>query len=93
MIRRSTEKAKAKNQQTMTQYYIVIGVFVVTMIAIVLYSIFDPKETIAQKLIVDDAAIMIHNNKEVNFSRAPNEQFEVSQRQLIFKRAKLLKTY
>jgi hypothetical protein len=50
----------------------VIGVFVVTMIAIVLYSIFDPKQSVAERLIIDDGTIMVHNNANPNFTRAPN---------------------
>lgn len=67
MLRRSSEKLKTKNQQAMTQYYIVVGVFVVTMIAIVFYAIFDPKESTATRLIVDDTAIMVHNNQDLAF--------------------------
>lgn len=91
MLRRSAEKSRAKTQQTMTQYYIVIGVFCATMVAIVLYTIFDPKESISQRLVVDDAQIMVHNNAMGSFERQPNTQFEVSLRHVNTARAKKLK--
>jgi len=56
----------------------VIGFFVATMIAVVLYSIFDPKESVATKLIVDENAIMVHNGGDEAWTKAPNAQFEVS---------------
>jgi hypothetical protein len=62
----------------MTQYYIVIGFFVATMIACVLYAIFDPKQSVATKLIVDENAIMVHNGSDFPWSKASNAQFEVS---------------
>jgi hypothetical protein len=57
---------------------IVIGVFVVSMIAIVLYTIFDPKTGAGERLVVDDSQIMVHNNADKHFTRAPVELFEVS---------------
>lgn len=78
MLRRASEKSRSKNQHSMTQYYVVIGFFVATMIAVVLYAIFDPKESVATKLIVDENAIMVHNGGDNAWTKAPNAQFEVS---------------
>jgi hypothetical protein len=48
------------------------------MIAIVLYTIFDPKTGAGERLVVDDSQIMVHNNADKHFTRAPVELFEVS---------------
>ena len=46
MLRRSSDKQKAKNAGAMTPYYFVIGFFVATMAGVVLYVLFDSKQTI-----------------------------------------------
>lgn len=56
----------------------VIGFFVVSMAAIILYTIFDPKQGVGDRLVVDDSQIMVHNNANSEFTRAPVAQFEVS---------------
>lgn len=71
MLRRSSEKQRTKNAQTKQQYLIVIGFFVACMVAIVLYTIFDPKQGAGDKLIVDDSQIMVHNNADKHFTQAP----------------------
>lgn len=78
MFRRSAEKGRAKNTQSMTQYYAVIGFFVVTMVVIVFYSIFDPKQGVGERLVIDEDLIMANNNDENNFKRSPNTLFSVS---------------
>ena len=47
MLKRASEKSKAKKNASMTPYYLVIAGFVITMIACILYVIFDPKKSIA----------------------------------------------
>jgi CHASE3 domain sensor protein len=78
MYRRSSEKSRAKQQQSMTQYYAVIGFFVVTMVFVVLYSVTNTKQTVGDRLIIDENLIMATNNVESSFKRQTNALFEVS---------------
>jgi len=62
----------------MTQYYFVIGFFIVSMIGACVYVIFDSQADLRNQQIVDENAILVHNGGAHGFTQASNQLFEVS---------------
>ena len=54
-------KRSKKVGTDMSQYYLVMGGFVVICVASVLYVLLNPKTSFAQMPVLDDSAIMVHN--------------------------------
>ena len=54
-------KRSRKQDNTMTQYYLVIGGFVAVCVVAVLYVLLSPKKSFAQMPVIDDSAILVHN--------------------------------
>jgi hypothetical protein len=57
-------KRSKKADNTMTQYYIVIGAFVGVCVLAVLYVLLNPKQSFAQMPVIDDSAILVHNGQQ-----------------------------
>ena len=75
MLRRSREKAKKSD---MTQYYIVIGFFCLSMVGALVYTLMNPQKSFASMPVIDDAQILIHNGQQNRFIQGQNEFFAVS---------------
>jgi hypothetical protein len=54
-------KRSKKQDNTMTQYYMVIGGFVGICVVATLYVLLNPKKSFAQMPVIDDSAILVHN--------------------------------
>ena len=76
MLRRSKEKNKPK--EDMQQYYIVIGVFIATMVIVTLYTLLNPAASFAQMPVIDEGSILVHNGQGHSFMQGSNEFFGVS---------------
>ena len=73
MIKRSKKKQSDPN----LQYYLVIGGFVVIMVAIIVYTVFiNPKESFLLKQIIDHDEFLVHNSQNQFFTVGANKQFE-----------------
>jgi hypothetical protein len=59
-----------------TQYYIVIGGFVLVCAAAVIYNVLNPKEMFLEKQVIDHDEFIVHNSQNKNFQQGPNKQFE-----------------
>jgi hypothetical protein len=69
-----------KADNTMKNYYIVIGAFVGVCVLSVLYVLLNPKKSFAQMPVIDDTAILVHNGQQgVAFQRGENQFFQVSE--------------
>jgi hypothetical protein len=66
-----------KQDNTMTQYYLVIGGFVGVCVVAVLYVLLNPKQSFAQMPVIDDSAILVHNGQNSGFQRGENAFFQV----------------
>ena len=74
MLRRSK-----KQDNTMMQYYIVIGAFVAVCVAAVIYVLLNPKQSFASMQVIDESQILVHNGQpNSNFQRGPNTFFQVN---------------
>ena len=71
-------KRSKKQDNTMTQYYLVIGGFVAVCVVAVLYVLLNPKKSFAQMPVIDDSAILVHNGQSSGFQRGENEFFQVN---------------
>lgn len=66
-------KRSKRSDNTMTQYYIVIGAFVGVCVLAVLYVLLNPKKSFAQMPVIDDSAILVHNGQQGSgFQRGEN---------------------
>lgn len=54
-------KRSKKQDNTMMQYYLVIGAFVAVCLAAIIYVLLNPKKSFAQMPVIDDSAILVHN--------------------------------
>ncbi len=63
VIRIAMFKRSKKVDNTMKQYYIVIGAFVGVCVLSVLYVLLNPKKSFAQMPVIDDTAILVHNGQ------------------------------
>ena len=69
-----------KTDNTMKNYYIVIGAFVGVCVLSVLYVLLNPKKSFAQMPVIDDTAILVHNGQQgTAFQRGENQFFQVSE--------------
>lgn len=59
----------------MTQYYIVIGFFCLSMLAALLYTVFSSNQSFAEMPIIDEGAMLVHNGQGHRFTQASNEFF------------------
>ena len=75
MLRRSREKAKPSNKN---QYYAVIAFFCLSMLAALIYTLTNPKQSFAQTPVIDDSAMLVHNGQNHRFTQGANEFFSVS---------------
>ena len=66
-----------KQDNTMTQYYLVIGGFVGVCLVAVFYVLLNPKQSFAQMPVIDDSAILVHNGQNSGFQRGENAFFQV----------------
>jgi len=71
-------KRSKRADNNMTQYYVVIGVFVAVCVVAVLYVLLNPKKSFAQMTVIDDSAILVHNGQSSGFQRGENSFFQVS---------------
>ena len=62
----------------MTQYYIVIGFFCLSMVGALVYTLMNPQKSFASMPVIDDAQILIHNGQQNRFIQGQNEFFAVS---------------
>lgn len=58
-----------------TQYYLVIGLFVVCMLVVVIYMFLNPKESLLNKQVIDENEIMVANLQSQTFQHGANDQF------------------
>ena len=72
MLRRSREKVKPSIQY---QYNYVIGFFVATCVAALVYTIMNPAQSFAQMPVIDESAMLVHNGQNHRFTQASNEFF------------------
>ena len=76
LIAMFTRSRKADN--SMKNYYIVIGAFVGVCVLSVLYVLLNPKKSFAQMPVIDDTAILVHNGQQGSaFQRGENQFFQV----------------
>lgn len=54
-------KRGRKQDNTMMQYYLVIGGFVVVCVAAVLYVLLNPKKSFSAMQVIDESQILVHN--------------------------------
>lgn len=59
MLRRSK-----KEDNSMMQYYLVIGAFIAVCVAAVLYVLLNPKVSFAQMQVIDESQILVHNGQQ-----------------------------
>jgi hypothetical protein len=72
-------KRSKKQDNTMMQYYLVIGAFVVICVGAVLYVLLNPKKSFAQMPVIDESQILVHNGQtSSNFQQGTNSFFTVS---------------
>jgi len=77
-------KRSKKVDNTMKQYYIVIGAFVGVCVLSVLYVLLNPKKSFAQMPVIDDTAILVHNGQQGSaFQRGENQFFQVIDQSII----------
>ena len=62
----------------MTQYYVVIALFIATMVASLVYTLMNPQQSFATMPVIDDASILIHNGQSNRFIQSQNDFFTVS---------------
>jgi len=48
----------------MTQYYVVIGVFVAICVGATLYVLLNPKKSFSAMQVIDESAILVHNGQQ-----------------------------
>ena len=70
-------KRSKRQDNTMTQYYVVIGGFVAVCVIATLYVLLNPKQSFAQMPVIDDSAILVHNGGSSGFQRGENAFFQV----------------
>lgn len=71
-------KRSKKHDNTMTQYYIVIGAFVAICVAAVIYVLLNPKKSFALMPVIDESQILVHNGQPNSaFQQGPNTFFTV----------------
>ena len=56
-------KRSKKENNSMNQYYIVIGAFVGVCVLSVGYVLLNPKKSFAQMPVIDDTTILVHNGQ------------------------------
>ena len=56
-----------KSDNTMMQYYIVIGAFVAICVAAVLYVLMNPKKSFSQIQVINESQILVHNGHQFQF--------------------------
>ena len=67
-----------KVDNSMKNYYIVIGAFVGVCLLSVLYVLLNPKKSFAQMPVIDDTAMLVHNGQQGSaFQRGENKFFQV----------------
>lgn len=64
----------------MNQYYAVIGFFIFSMVAALIYTLMNPTQSFSQMPVNDDSAILVHNGQGHRFTQASNQFFNVSSR-------------
>lgn len=72
MYKRSRESKK----DIMSQYYYVIYAFVGICVIAIGFSIFNPKQKFSEILVIDDAAMLVHNGQGHQFKQEGNRFFE-----------------
>ena len=65
-----------KSDNNMTQYYYVIGGFLVVCVFSILATVFMPKTKFAEMQIIDQSQILIHNGQGHQFKHGENKMFE-----------------
>lgn len=72
-------KRSKKSDNTMMQYYLVIGAFIAICVAAVLYVLLNPKKSFAQMPVIDESQILVHNGQTgSNYQQGVNTFFTVS---------------
>lgn len=68
---------RSKKQQTgMSEYYMVIGAFVVVCVGAVLYVLLNPKKSFSAMPVIDESQILVHNgNSHHMFTQGSNSFF------------------
>ena len=56
-------KRSKKQDSVMTQYYLVIGVFVAICVGAVIYVLLNPKKSFASMPVIDEAQMLVHNGQ------------------------------
>jgi preprotein translocase subunit SecG len=68
-----------RQDNTMMQYYIVIGAFLAICVAAVIYVLLNPKKSFASMPVIDESQILVHNGQPNSaFQRGPNSFFTVN---------------
>jgi len=62
----------------MNQYYAVIGFFIASMVAALVYTLMNPQQSFASMPVIDDSQILVHNGGGNRFEQASNDFFTVS---------------
>lgn len=71
-------KRGKKKDDTMMQYYLVIGGFIAICVAAVLYVLLNPKKSFAQMQVIDESQILVHNGQQSSqFQQGTNSFFTV----------------
>jgi len=70
------KRNSSKKGDNKMQYYYVIGGFVFVCVAVILYSLLNPKQSFILKPVIDHDEFLVHNSLNHQFTQGANTQFE-----------------
>ncbi len=64
-----------KSDNTMLQYYLVIGAFIAVCVAAVVYVLLNPKQPFSQMPVINESQILVHNGAGSQYQQGANDLF------------------